>query len=307
MLALAALAAASAGAQESVDRKALAERLIATVRTLADPALEGRAAGTPGGEKARRCVADRFQAIGLQPVSGDFRQPFSFQPRSKESAGTAPAAPAVPGVNLVGLCRSMDASATYIVVSAHYDHLGVRSGSIYHGADDNASGVAVLLEAAADCVSRPYRHHVIFVAFDAEEAGLRGAQAFVDAPPVARDRIVLNVNLDMVARGDKGEIFISGTRHTPALRPILEPVAARAPVKVLFGHDSPSAGADDWTQQSDHAAFHAAKIPFVYFGVEDHADYHKPTDTPEKIDPAFFAGAAMTILDALRALDAGLR
>jgi Zn-dependent M28 family amino/carboxypeptidase len=304
-LAIAALVGASLAAQDGpAARTAVAERLMATVRTLAGPDFEGRGAGTPGSAKARRWIAERFAAIGLRTLAGDFEHPFSFQSRSRESTGPAPES--LTGVNLVGVCRAKDEDAPYIVVSAHYDHLGVRNGAAYPGADDNASGVAVLLEVAADCLARPFRHHLVVVAFDAEEAGLRGAQAFVDAPPVPRDRLVLNVNLDMVARGDRGELYISGTSHRPALRPILEPVAARAPITVLFGHDSPSAGKDDWTEQSDHAAFHRAKIPFVYFGVEDHPDYHKPTDTSEKIDPAFFAGAAATILDALRALDAGL-
>ena len=89
---------------------------------------------------------------------------------------------------------------------------------------------------------------------------------------------------------------------------MLEPVAARAPIKVLFGHDKPKAAAaiDDWTTQSDHGAFHAAGIPFVYFGVEDHPDYHKPTDTADKIDATFFCQVAATILDAVTALDRAL-
>jgi Zn-dependent M28 family amino/carboxypeptidase len=78
---------------------------------------------------------------------------------------------------------------------------------------------------------------------------------------------------------------------------------------LLFGHDKPAAlagGVDDWTTQSDHGAFHAAGIPFVYFGVEDHADYHRPTDTPEKIDATFLRHAAETILDAVITLDRSL-
>jgi Zn-dependent M28 family amino/carboxypeptidase len=305
-LAVAACVISSAAAQDGpAARKAAAERLMETVRTLSGPDFEGREAGTPGGAKARRWIAERFSSIGLQPLAGTFEHPFSFQPGSRESTGARQEP--LTGVNLVGVCRANDPDAPYIVVSAHYDHLGVRNGATHPGADDNASGVAVLLDVAADCLARPFRHHLVVVAFDAEEAGLRGAQAFVDAPPVPRGRLVLNVNLDMVARGDRGELYVSGTSHYPALRPVLEPVAARAGVKVLFGHDSPDAGKDDWTEQSDHAAFHRAKIPFVYFGVEDHPDYHKPTDTPAKIDPAFFAAASETILAALRALDAGLR
>jgi Zn-dependent M28 family amino/carboxypeptidase len=126
----------------------------------------------------------------------------------------------------------------------------------------------------------------------------------VAKPPVPQDRIALNVNLDMVSRSDKREIYIAGTHHYPVLKKPLEEVAKDARIKVLFGHDKPGGPpSDDWTNQSDHGPFHAAKIPFVYFGVEDHADYHKPTDTADKINRAFFADAAETILDAVIALD----
>ena len=103
------------------------------------------------------------------------------------------------------------------VVSAHYDHLGIRDGVVYPGADDNASGVAVILEVAAYCQKNPFRRSIVFAAFDAEEGGLQGARVFVATPPVPKERIALNVNLDMVSRSDKREIFIAGTYHTPAL------------------------------------------------------------------------------------------
>jgi Zn-dependent M28 family amino/carboxypeptidase len=163
--------------------------------------------------------------------------------------------------------------------------------------------VAVLVELAAICVQYPFRHTLVFAAFDAEEMDLRGARAFVAAPAVEPGRLAMNVNLDMVARGDKGEIYAAGLYHSPGLRPLLAPVARRAPIPLRFGHDLPGTGTDDWTLQSDHGAFHQAGVPFVYFGVEDHPDYHQPTDTADRIDPGFFGQAANVILDALRALD----
>ena len=91
------------------------------------------------------------------------------------------------------------------------------------------------------------------------------------------------------------------------MKPALASVAAASSIKLLFGHDRPEDRGEDWTMQSDHGSFHRAGIPFVYFGVEDHPDYHRASDTAEKIDTRFFAAAANTILDALRALDATLR
>jgi Peptidase family M28 len=281
-----------------------ADALMATVRTLASTDYQGRAAGTEGGAKARAFILERFSTLGLKPVGASFEHPFTFTPKGKGTRGdtTRP----MRGVNLVGRCAGQEPALPAIVLSAHYDHLGVRDGQVYLGADDNASGVAVVLELAAQCVARPFRHDIVIAAFDAEEGGLNGAQAFVSAPTLPRDRVALNMNLDMVARGDKGEIYIAGTSHYPKLRPLLEPVAARAPVRVRFGHDVPGSGVDDWTLQSDHGRFHQVGIPFVYFGVEDHQDYHQPTDTADRINPDFFAKAAGVTLDALRALDAGI-
>lgn len=271
-----------------------AARLMQSVRALTAPEMEGRATGTPGGAKARAWVLGAMKDTGLPPAGAQYSLPFTFTPKG----GTARE-----GENIAVVCAGTEPGLPIIVVSAHYDHLGRRDGQVYVGADDNASGVAVLLELARRCARTPFRHTTIFVAFDAEELGLQGARAFVASPPVPRDRLGLNLNLDMVARGDKGELYVAGASHTPAIRPVLEPVAARAPIKLLFGHDRPGSGAEDWTSQSDHGPFHAAGIPFVYFGVEDHPDYHRPTDTPDKIDPVFFARAANTILDALIAID----
>ncbi|MBY0497170.1 MAG: M28 family peptidase [Cyanobacteria bacterium] len=276
------------------------ERLMAAVTTLADPKWEGRAAGSPGGIAARTWLVDRFKALGLHPVAGGYVHPFTYTRMTM--SGPQQGA----GANVLGMCLGTDTTLPYFVVSAHYDHLGVRDGRIYPGADDDASGVAVILEIAAFCQKTPFRRSIVFAAFDAEERGLQGARVFVEKSVFPRDRIALNVNLDMVSRNDKREIFIAGTYHYPDLKKPLEEVAKRAPITVLFGHDKPVAiagGVEDWTNQSDHGPFHAAKIPFVYFGVEDHADYHKPTDTADKINRGFFVDVAETILDAVLSLD----
>ena len=303
------LAAVTVAAQAPATSRApalSADALMATVRTLASEEYQGRAAGSEGGAKARALIRDRFVKMGLAPIGASFEYPFTFTPKPPGQGPSVRSVTQGRGVNLVGRCAGTDPALPAIVLSAHYDHLGIRDGRLFPGADDNASGVAAMLEIAAQCVAQPFRHDVIVAAFDAEEGGLNGAQAFVAEPPMAKARIGLNVNLDMVARGDKGEIYIAGTRHWPTLRPLLEPVVARAPIRVLFGHDVPGSGHDDWTMQSDHGPFHRAGIPFVYFGVEDHPDYHQPSDTADKINPDFFVKAVSVILDALRALDAGM-
>ncbi|HET9947311.1 MAG TPA: M28 family peptidase, partial [Longimicrobiales bacterium] len=193
--------------------------------------------------------------------------------------------------------------AGVIVLTAHYDHLGVIDGEIYNGADDNASGSAALLELTRAAVAEPLRHTLVVALLDAEEEGSWGAKAFLDDPPVPLESIVLNVNLDMVARTD-GELWAAGASHTRALRPVLERLAQDALVRLRLGHDRPNAPeGDDWTEASDHAAFHELGIPFVYFGVEDHVDYHEPTDDFERIDPGELLAAVRTIHAGLRALD----
>jgi len=277
------------------------DQLMRTLETLADPRFEGREAGSSGGASAREWIRDRYRAVGLHPVSGGYVFPFTFSRRSLSGRVDTE------GANVIGQCLGTDPKAPVFVVSAHYDHIGIRDGAIFPGADDNASGVAVMLAVAEHCQKTPFRRTVVFAAFDAEESGLQGARAFLVAPPVPRERIALNVNLDMVSRSASREIFVAGLHHWPQLRAPMEAVAARAPVTVLFGHDKPVAiagGVEDWTNQSDHGPFNSAKIPFLYFGVEDHADYHKATDTFDKVDRGFFVDVAETILDAILQLDA---
>ena len=193
----------------------------------------------------------------------------------------------------------------YLVVSAHYDHLGVRNGVIYNGADDNASGTAAVLAMAQWFKSHPPENSVIFALFDGEETGLLGAKAFLEKPPVPIERIVANVNLDMVSRNVKGELYASGASPFPVMKPLLDSIAAIAPVKLLLGHDT-GAGESNWIQQSDQGPFDTKKIPFVYFGVEDHPDYHKPGDRVEHIEPGFYYRCVQTIAEFVRRLDLAL-
>ncbi len=269
------------------------ERMLTDLAVLAHDSMEGRAAGTPGSRRARAFLERRMAETGARPFPGNgFTQPFTW-PRGS-------------GANVVGLVPGLDIDAPVIVLTAHYDHEGVRDGQIFNGADDNASGTAAALEIARLLVEAPLRHSVVVALLDAEEDGSWGATAFLDDPPVPKERIALNVNLDMVSRTD-GVLWAAGAHHTPALRPVLEGVATSAPVRLRLGHDRPGAPeGDDWTQSSDHSVFHAAGIPFVYFGVEDHVDYHRPTDDFERVDPAEYLAAVRTIVSALRALDLAL-
>jgi Zn-dependent M28 family amino/carboxypeptidase len=272
-------------------------RIMAELRHLASDSLEGRATGTDGAARARAWLAGELADAGVRPVAGDFAQAFTWR-----RSGTAED---VQGVNVVGLVPGDGRADRYLVLSAHLDHLGVRGGEIYNGADDDASGSVGLVALARALAGTRLRHSLLVVAFDAEEVGLRGSRAFVAAPPVALDSIALDLNMDMVARTN-GVLWAAGAHHTPALRPVLEGVAAAAPLDLRLGHDAPSAPGDDWTRSSDHGPFHDAGIPFVYLGVEDHPDYHRPTDDFENIDPGEYMDALRTALLTLLTLDRAL-
>jgi Zn-dependent M28 family amino/carboxypeptidase len=280
-------------AKPAEPKKIDAALLLEDARALSADVMEGREAGKPGGARARAYVVRRFNETGVAPLWSSFEQEFELPSKGGK------------GVNLVGHVRGAKYPERLIVVTAHYDHLGVRGGQVYNGADDNASGVAVLLQLAAHFggAARP-EHSIVFAALDAEELGLLGAHALVRKLRAEKRDVTLDVNLDMVGHSERGELHVAGTYHTPTLRPVLERVAAVAPVKLLLGHDRPEQGQDDWTSQSDQYPFHQAGIPFLYFGVEDHKDYHRPSDDFETITADFFVRAAQTILDSLKALDA---
>ena len=250
---------------------------------------------------ARTHVANAFRGAGLQPVGGSFEHAFTFRRRDGSTAG---------GANVVGVVRGTRYPERYIVVTAHYDHVGgppVDGDSIYNGADDNASGTAAIIELARYMAAHPGQNSMIFVGFDAEESNLSGARAFVANPPVPRDSIIMNVNLDMVSRSPAGELYAVGTHAYPVLRPYIDRAKTGARVKLLTGHEGPTAtGSDNWTNSSDHGPFNAQKIPFLYFGVEDHPGYHKPSDEFAQITPVFFANAVETVLDVLLDLDRNL-
>ncbi|HVF68018.1 MAG TPA: M28 family peptidase [Pyrinomonadaceae bacterium] len=273
-----------------------APQLLEDVRVLSQDAMEGRAMGTHGGVMARTLVISRFADLKLKTFGDSYEKPFEA---NKDGAK-------VKAANVVGYVEGSKHPDRFVVVTAHYDHLGVRDKQIYNGADDNASGVAVLLQLAAHYARERPQNSIIFAALDGEEQGLLGARALVKWLKEERRDVALDVNMDMVGHSERGELYASGAYHTASLAPVLKLIAERAPVRLLLGHDRPEQGHDDWTNQSDQYAFHKAGIPFVYFGVEDHKDYHKPSDDFDTITQPFFVHAAETILSAVEALDSDL-
>ena len=276
---------------QNIDRA----KLISDIETISSDKFGGRKTGSIENRMADDYIAGRFRDAGLNFYQDSFKHPFSFKNRKAEVRN---------GINLIGYIKGR--SDDVIVVSAHYDHIGVIDSQIYNGADDNASGVAAMLGIAEYFRDHKPRNTLLFIAFDAEEMGLQGAYAFIKNPILAKKRIKLNVNMDMVSHNDKSELYASGTYKTPSLKNIIEGADKKTGISILFGHDLPGTGKDDWTMQSDHGPFAQENIPFLYFGVEDHKDYHQPGDTFANINQDFFLSAATAILRSIVKLDKNL-
>ncbi len=266
-------------------------QLLKDVETLSSDAYEGRKSGTKGGEMARSYLIGRLKEIGIQPYPSLKGYEQNFEIRSRNTLTS--------GKNLIAYIPGK--SENVIVISAHYDHIGVINNEVYNGADDNASGVGALLKFAAYFAKNKPNNTLIFALFDAEEMGLQGAKAFVANPPLSLDKIKLNINMDMISHNDKGELYVAGTYKYPELKKYL--FTTIKDIKLLTGHDDPKLGHDDWTNQSDQGAFNAKNIPFLYFGVEDHKDYHKATDEFQNINKSFYINASNVILEVISNID----
>ncbi len=275
--------------------------LLRDLQTLSADDMQGRQVDTPGGAKARAFVIERFKASGIAPFGGSYEVPFTF------AAGRGGNQAERHGVNVVGHIDGTRQPRRFIVVSAHYDHIGTRNGVVYNGADDNASGTAALFAVAKYFSEHKPTNSLIFVAFDGEESGLRGSIAFVKQPPVDAASLAIDLNMDMIGRDPNDKLFVVGTFLQPGLKPSVEKMAAEAPVKLLMGHDDPAQkDVEDWTRDSDHYSFIQARIPALYFGVEDFDQHHKATDDYETMTLGFYIRAVETMVDAVKVFDANL-
>lgn len=266
--------------------------LLEDIKELSSDAYEGRRTGTKGAEKAKAYIIERFSQLEAKPLRNNYEQHFQFTSFGKSYEAT----------NILALIQGTETTQEYIVLSAHYDHEGVKQDQIYNGADDDASGISALFAFASYFKNNPPKHNVILAAFDAEELGLKGAYHYVENPLVPKESLKLNLNMDMISRSANNELFAVGSGHYPQLKQAIDSIKGLGKVRLLIGHEGLDKG-DNWTNSSDHAAFHKAKIPFIYFGVPDHEDYHKPTDDFERIDNQFYKDAVQTIIRVFEVYD----
>ena len=257
---------------------------IATVRYLADDALGGRLAGSPEERCAGDYIAQRFRSLGLVPagVDGTYFQEFEL------ASVVNPHAPKGKGRNVIALLEGADPQLAreYVIVGAHYDHLGQglfgstskeQKPAIHNGADDNASGVAAMLDIAERIAKgpRPART-VVFMAFSGEESGLLGSAYFANHPTFPLTSAKAMLNLDMVGRLAQGGLIVYGIGTAREWEKLVSEAAARAQVTVTLQTDGYGA--------SDHTSFYLKDVPVLHFFTNVHGDYHNPGDDWDKID-----------------------
>jgi Zn-dependent M28 family amino/carboxypeptidase len=189
--------------------------------------------------------------------------------------------------NVVGVLPGSDPSLAdeYVLVGAHYDHIGVGPrGRIGFGADDNASGTSALLEIVGAMAAARPRRSVLFCAFSGEEKGLLGSAAIAAQPPVPTQQIVAMVNLDMVGRGETREVLLMGFKQNPDMEKVVRRASrlSRTGIRKLIEKNDVGL-----FQRSDHYSFHKVGIPVVFFlegPLAANRDYHSFRDTADKLD-----------------------
>jgi len=266
--------------------------LLADLQFISAPDKGGRRMGSSGNAAVRAMLVARFQSLGLQAFEGGFERPFT--------------SPYGSGVNVIGYLPGTHFQDRAILLSAHFDHIGSRNGQVVCGADDNASGTAAVLAMAAYLKAHPPAHTVIFALFDGEELGLLGAEAFAANLPApwTLANLMLVQNLDMIARGTRGRIFVggtsvSGTANTQSfLRNAVSRAFSTSKVKVVLDYER-------YDDASDQGPFKARGVPFLFFCVgDDDPDYHTPNDTFERIPQTFYWAATEAALETFLNLDA---
>lgn len=286
---------------ETIDApKANMDLALEVFETLSSDEMAGRYRQTEGHEKAREYLESQILKSGYFDSFEVQEFPAKSYNRKGEVTGE------FTGYNLIAhMDRDPADENPVLIVTAHYDHLGVRGDKIYNGADDNASGCAALFAIAESFHRAAPDHDLVFVWLDAEETGLQGARSLTENDKIIGTRRAFNLNLDMISQ-NQSEIYLVGTHHYPLVKPVLERAADNTDIALKTGHDRPEDGDQDWTLLSDHGAFHEVGIPFAYFGVEDHKHYHRHTDEFETIPLEFYEDSVQTIVNAAHFLDENL-
>ncbi|MEJ1240836.1 M20/M25/M40 family metallo-hydrolase [Chryseolinea sp. T2] len=276
-------------------------RVLNDIKWLADDRNEGRAAGSEGEQNTAAFISSAFKKLGLQPKGdkGTFQQKFSF------NKGVHGEGKPAESNNIIAFLDNK--AVNTIIVGAHYDHLGNDGqgssldanpeNKIHNGADDNASGVAGVLELARHYSTNKTRenNNFLFICFSGEELGLLGSKYFTEHPAVELEKVNYMINMDMVGRLDRStrNVFVTGTGTSPVWQPLLQHLSSP---ELIIKMDSSGTG------PSDHTSFYLKDIPVLHFFTGSHSDYHKPSDDWEKIN----ASGEAKVLDLIIRLNSVL-
>lgn len=272
----------------------LQDQLRQHVEFLASRELRGR--GGPERRLAADYIEERFRRAGLVPI-------FAQQSFRQDVLGHQPETGAanVLGQNIGGMIRGTDPALAdeVVLVCAHYDHLGANGDEIYCGADDNASGIAMVLEAAAWLARQPApRRSIAFVTFDLEERLLWGSRWFCEHPPWPVENVKFCLTADMIGRslGDLPlpTVFALGAEHSAEVQTFLDRAFCPEGLEIA------RLGVDLIGTRSDYGPFRDRQIPFLFLSTGQHPDYHTPQDVAEKVDYARVSRVTALAADLLR-------
>ncbi|MBN4070789.1 DUF4910 domain-containing protein [Olleya sp. AH-315-F22] len=276
------------------------------VSFLADDKLEGRETGTKGEQIAAEYIAKRFEEIGIEPKGTmGFLQEFTFKPKTTPHTEVKYSDTAtdstITGTNVLGFINN-NANRT-IVIGAHFDHLGFGSeGSlhrgeekeIHNGADDNASGVAVMLNLASKLKETNKGNNYLFMAFSGEEMGLLGSNYFVKNATIHIDSINYMLNMDMVGRlKADSTLAVYGVGTSPVLKQVIN--SSNNKFKIIEKESG--------VGPSDHTSFYLNDIPVLHFFTGQHEDYHRPSDDSDLLNYEGMEAISTYIFDIITDLD----
>lgn len=273
---------------------------------LADDSQEGRETGSEAEKTSANYLAERFKNMGLVPKGSDgYLQPFTFKPKTNPHAevtyNTNKEDSTITGLNVIAYINN-NAENT-VIIGAHYDHLGFGSeGSLYrgegieihNGADDNASGVAVMMNLAKRLKGKNINNNYLFISFSGEEMGLLGSNYFVKNPTIDTKKVNYMINMDMVGRlKEDKSLAIYGVGTSPKFSQTL--FANNSDFKLIEKKSG--------IGPSDHTSFYLADIPVLHFFTGQHEDYHKPTDDAEKLNYEGMDAISTYMFDIITDLD----
>ncbi len=277
------------------------------VSVLANDSLNGRKTGSTDEKKAAEYIAKRFEDLGLQSKGTDgYFQKFTFKgsknPHQEAEFTSEKNDSTETGENVIGYIDNK--AENTVVIGAHYDHLGMggegslyREGeAIHNGADDNASGVAMMLHLADSLQKKdsPKNNNYLFIAFSGEEEGLLGSNYFVKNPTINTKKITYMLNMDMVGRlNSENTLAVYGVGTSPILKQTVNANAG----------DLNIAENESGVGPSDHTSFYLADIPVLHFFTGQHEDYHKPSDDTEKVNFAGMEIVSNYIFSIIKDLD----